>query len=119
MAITSELIGKLGGGGAEVEATPVSGAASGGINSEIVLHTVQVPPGETWLIAAIGNLSASSSNNLSAPKLYLGNQESNGFAAKGTLSMAALGEGTVTFRINRKYGGGTDAFTGHVYTVKM
>ena len=50
MAITSEIIGKLG-GGSEVEVTPVEGTASGSWGSEMVLHTVEVPAGETWLVA--------------------------------------------------------------------
>ena len=59
MAITSELIGKL--GGADVEVTPVEGAASGAWGSEEVLHTVEVPAGETWLVALYGNLQSFSS----------------------------------------------------------
>ena len=51
MAITSEIIGKLGG---RVEEVPVSGTASGVSGSEEILHTVEVPEGETWLVAAIG-----------------------------------------------------------------
>ena len=52
MAITSEIIGKL--GGADVEVTPVSGTTSGSSGSEVILHTIEVPVGETWLVAEIG-----------------------------------------------------------------
>ena len=51
MAITSEIIGKLGGG---VEEVPVSGTASGSSGSSAVITTINIPAGETWLVAAIG-----------------------------------------------------------------
>ena len=117
MAITSEIIGKL--GGADVEEVPVSGGTSGAGDSEKVLHTVHVPTGETWLIAAIGDLNPYYENRGFAPEVYLGDQKINGYTSIGALSMAILGEGTVTFRIKRNNGNGTDSFTGHVYTVKL
>ena len=116
MAITSEIIGKLGG---RVEVVPVSGEATGGSGSVEVLHTIQVPPGEIWLISAIGDFNPRYTTNNLAPDVYLGNQKSNGFLDKGTLSMSFVGEGEVTFRIRRNNSSGTDSFTGHVYTVKM
>ena len=117
MAITSEIIGKLGGAGVEV--TPVSGTASGGANSETVLHTAQVPAGEVWLIAAVGEMNPRYSGASNSPSFYIGDQQNNGYIASGTLSMAALCEGEATVRIQRNSGSGTDSFAGHVYTVKM
>ena len=117
MAITSEIIGKL--GGAEVDSFPVSGAASGAANSEEILATVNVPAGETWLIAAIGDLTPRRQTSTLSPDVYLGNRKNNGWAGKGALSMAILGEGTITLRIKRNDLTGSDAFTGTVYTVKL
>ena len=71
MAITSEIIGKLG-GGAGVEVAPVSGTASGGSGSEVILHTVEVPVGETWLVVVYGNLNGAYSDNYSSPQIYIG-----------------------------------------------
>ena len=117
MAITSEIIGKL--GGADVESVPVSGEASGGSSTEIILHTVQVPAGETWMIAAIGVLTAGYDSSNLSPSVYLGTQKSNGYTASGPLSMAIVAEGEITFRLKRNNANRTDSFTGHVYTVKM
>ena len=117
MAITSEIIGKL--GGAEVEVIPVAGTASGAAGSFEVLSTIEIPPGETWLVAAAGQLAASVSEGSTSPVLHLGDQASNGRLGSGSFSIAALGTGTVRFQIERKRAAGEDSFTGHVYTVKM
>ena len=117
MAITSEIIGKL--GSADVEATPVAGTASGYTGSIEVLSTIEIPPGETWLVAVVGQLSAGTSPNTSSPVLRIGDQTSNGYTNSGDFSMATLGTGTVRFQIERKRSAGADSFTGHVYTVKM
>ena len=53
MAITSEIIGKL--GGAEVESVEVDGATTTGSN--ITLHTVEVADGEEVLAVFIGRFS--------------------------------------------------------------
>ena len=117
MAITSEIIGKL--GGADVEQIPVEGTASGTSGTIKVLSTIEIPPGETWLVAAVGQLTASLSNSSNSPVLRIGDQASNGLTGSGDFSMATLGTGTVRFQIERNRGGGSDSFTGHVYTVKM
>ena len=117
MAITSEIIGKL--GGADVEQIPVEGTASGASGSFEVLSTIEIPPGETWLVAAVGQLTASVSEGPTSPVLHLGDQASNGRLGSGSFSIAALGTGTVRFQIERKRSAGEDSFTGHVYTVKV
>ena len=117
MAITSEIIGKL--GGADVEVTPVEGTASGDSGSFEVLSTIEIPPGETWLVAAVGELTASVSEGTTSPVLHMGDQTSSGRLASGNFSIATLGTGTVRFQIERKRSTGEDSFTGHVYTVKM
>ena len=117
MAITSEFIGKL--GGADVKAIPVSVTASGGKDSEEVLATINVPSGETWLIAVIGDLTPRFAVSSMAPSLYLGSHKTNGYTAEGPLSMAIMTNQTVTLRLVRGHTTGTDTFAGQVYTVKM
>ena len=117
MAITSEIIGKL--GGADVEQIPVEGTASGSSESFKVLSTIEIPPGETWLVAAVGQLTASVSEGATSPVLHMGDQASNGRLGSGSFSIAALGTGTVRFQIERKRSAGEDSFVGAVYTVKM
>ena len=116
MAITSELIGKLGG---RVEETPVSGTASGISGSEEILHTVEVPEGETWLIAAIGEMSAAATSASSQPALELGSEWSEKYRSSSRMGVASAATGSVSLRLVRNTGTGTDSFTGHVYTVKM
>ena len=117
MAITSEIIGKL--GGADVEAIPVSGTASGSTGSSKLLATVDIPAGETWLIAAIGQKTAGSSFDTSQPELYLGDIKMPTKGSYGTCAIATTAAGTISFRIKRNNSSGTDSFTGHLYTVKM
>ena len=116
MAITSEIIGKL--GGAEVEQIPVEGAASGGYGSEEVIHTVEVPEGETWLVVAHGDLRSNSVGNPSV-QLVVGAIELHSRAPNGIIGLAHIGTGTINVKLHRNTGNGSDSFTGHVYTVKM
>ena len=116
MAITSEIIGKL--GGADVEVMPVEGAASGGNGSSTVIATIDVPAGETWLVAAIGQLTTGSAVNASLPDLHLGDVRIPR-GPRGTLGLATTASETVNFIIKRATGSGADTFTGHVYTVKL
>ena len=117
MAITSEIIGKL--GGAEVEQIPVEVAASGGSGSEVILHTIEVPVGETWLVAVYGNLNGAYSDNYASPQIYIGDTKLNQRATNGIQSLAHVGTGTIDVKLRRNTGNGSDSFTGHVYTVKM
>ena len=117
MAITSEIIGKL--GGADVEVTPVSETASGNQNSEVVMHTVEVPEGETWLVAVYGNLNGAYSDNYASPQIYIGDTKLNQRATNGIQSLAHVGTGTINVELRRNTGNGSDSFTGHVYAVKI
>ena len=116
MAITSEIIGKL--GGADVEVMPVEGAASGPSGSSEVLATIDVPAGETWLVAAIGQTTAASNTSALRPRLYLGNGISSS-NSDGMHGLATTASETISFTIKRNTSSGADTFTGHVYTVKM
>ena len=117
MAITSEIIGKLG-GGAEVEVTPVEGTASGNWGSEEVLHTVEVPEGETWLVALHGNLQSASEGSKSAG-LIIGTTELPPRAPNGITGLAHVGAGTIDVKLRRNNSSDSDSFTGHVYAVKI
>ena len=114
MAITSEIIGKL--GGADVEVMPVEGVASGSKGSSEVLATIDVPAGETWLVAAIGQVASASSSLY--PRIQLGDEVSTE-APSGTHGLAVTATGSISFTIKRGTSSGADTFTGHVYTVKM
>ena len=113
MAITSEIIGKL--GGAEVESTPASASVSGKGESQ-VLHTVNIPPGETWLVAAVGAGTAASTASSNMPRINIGGtrvpQDSEHFASAKIMSES----GDVILESNSA---NTSRFTGHVYTVKL
>ena len=116
MAITSEIIGKL--GGADVEVMPVS-ATNSGRRGDTILHTVHVPDGESWLIAAIGDMSPSSTFPGSAPDLMIGDIKTNRYNTQDRMTVAGVRTGTVEVKMVKNIDRGTDSFTGHVYTVKM
>ena len=113
MAITSEIIGKLG-GGAGVEVIPAN-ANIAGYGSSKVLHTVTIPPGETWLVAVTGTGSTSASGDY-MPLIDIGGdatpQRSDHFGSAAIMSES----GDVAFRT---LSSGRSSFTGHVYTVKL
>lgn len=117
MAITSELIGKL--GGADVEVIPVEASNSGSRNSEKILHTVEVPEGESWLIMVMGDMSSSSTSASGAPDLMLGSIKTNRYNTQSQMTVAGIHTETVQAKMVKNVSGGTDSFTGHVYTVKM
>jgi len=113
MAITSELIGKL--GGADVEVTPVEGSISGN-NKSLLLHTVEVSAGERVLVA-ISCLGELADNWSTPPYVSVGAVQIN----QGDLTRIQAVEvvdatSDVRFHSVAK---GTSSFTGHVYTVKM
>ena len=114
MAITSEIIGKL--GGADVEVIPVEGAASGSRDSTEVLATIDVPAGETWLVAAIVQVTPASAS--SPPRLQLGDEVSTA-APRGTHGLTTTATESISLSIRRGTGNGSDTFTGHVYAVKL
>ena len=114
MAITSELIGKL--GGADVEAIPVSGKASGNSGSSVVIATIDVPAGEQWLVAVVGTMTNYNSSQSNWAQIEIGGAKS---ALDGPGGFADVATGVVSIRLVRNRTTGSDSFTGHVYTVKM
>ena len=116
MAITSEIIGKLG-GGADVEVVPVSGTLPGGNNLQTTLHTVQIPNGETWLVSVIGTITSGAEAHYDASWLEVGG--SRGYSL-GLSGVSAVVTGTVQVKFGKQYDWGyPDTFTGHVYAVKL
>ena len=115
MAITSEIIGKLGG---RVEVIPVSATNSGG-RGDTILHTVNVPDGESWLIAAIGDMSPSSTVSGAAPDLAIGDIKTSRYATQNRMTVAGVHTGAVDVKMVKNSASGTDSFTGHLYTVKL
>ena len=117
MAITSEIIGKLGGAGVKV--IPVEGEASGGKGSSEVLATIDVPAGETWLVAAIGQVTPGSPIASYLPDLHLGGVSKSPAGPAGTHGLATTATESISLSIKRNTNSGSDAFTGHVYAVKL
>ena len=117
MAITSEIIGKL--GGADVEEVPVSATNSGGKGDTTILHTVHVPDGESWLIAAIGDMSPGATSSSLAPDLAIGDIKTNRYNTQNRMTVAGVHTGTVDVKMVKNSGSGTDSFTGHVYAAKL
>lgn len=115
MAITSGLLGKL--GGADVEVTPVEMTGSGDRYSDELIHTVEVPAGETWMIAMQGYLHVTAAGSMS-PQLMIGTTISPRRTPSGTKGLAHIGTGTIEIKVRRN-GGRSDTFTGHVYTFKL
>ena len=117
MAITSEIIGKL--GGADVKVMPVEGIASGKTGSSKVIATIDVPAGETWLVAAIGQVAPAGVSSSYYPGLHLGGVSKLKAGPDGAHGLATTATESISFTIKRETSGGTDTFTGHVYTVKL
>ena len=116
MAISSELLGKL--GGADVEVMQVDVTSSGSTGSELVFHTVAVPEGETWLVAVHGDLRSSSTGSYSA-QLVIGTTMLPRRAENGINGLAHVGTGTIDVKLRRNRANKSDSFTGHVYAVKL
>ena len=114
MAITSEIIGKL--GGADVEEVPVSGTASEGPGTTTLMTTITVPAGKTWLVAVIGTATTPATGRNGYPEIVIGNTR---VAFSGVGGASALVTGTVEIRLRRNWSLGSDSFTGTVYTVEM
>ena len=115
MAITSEIIGKLGG---RVEEAPVAGRDI--TASNVAVHTVEVPAGKQVMVSFIGRFSKTPSNPTSWPVLRLGTSESTTGSTSRDVAISAIltesGNLTITA------GSGTLSATltgGTVYTAEM
>lgn len=114
MAITSEIIGKL--GGADVQSFPIEGTATGSSGASVPLGNVDVPEGEVWLVSVVGNMSNAAPQNQYWAQIEIGDSAAsfNGYSGASTVATAP-----VEIRMSRNRTTGTDSFTGTVYTVKM
>ena len=115
MAITSEIIGKLGG---RVEEATVAGRDI--TSSNTVVHTVEVPAGKQVLVSFIGRFSKVSNLSSAWPVLRLGTSEATtGSTSRDVAISAILAEsGNLTISA----GSGTLSATlsgGTVYTAEM
>ena len=113
MAITSEVIGKL--GGADVEVTPVEGSISGQGKS-LLLHTVEVSAGERVLVA-ISCLGELAENWSTKPYVSVGTVQIPQVDLTRILAVEVV-DATSNVRFH-SVSSGTSSFTGHVYVVKL
>ena len=116
MAITSEVIGKL--GGADVETVEIAGATTTG--SDLTIHTVEVTDGEEVLAVFIGRLSKLPSLVNHYPTLSLGGSTSMVNTTSRDATVAAVI--TETSNVVLHGSSGVNASTlagGTIYTVKM
>ena len=115
MAITSEIIGKLGG---RVETATVAGREI--TSSNTVVHTVEVPAGKQVMVSFIGRFSKTPSNPTYWPVLRLGTSESiTGSTSRDVAISAIL---TQSGNLTISAGSGTLSATlsgGTVYTAEM
>ena len=85
MAITSEIIGKLGG---RVETATVAGREIAASNT--VVHTVEVPAGKQVMVSFIGRFSKVPSNAAYWPVLRLGTSESTTGSTSRDIAVSAI-----------------------------
>ena len=115
MAITSEIIGKLGGAGVEEKAFSVTQF----IGTQ-ELAAVTVPAGETWLIAAI--VDVGDTNGTYPPSLILADNTPTTAKPNTRVGVASTsGPGTVTLTVRTDGNSGNRAVTlsGTLYAVKL
>ena len=115
MAITSEIIGKLGG---RVEEAPVAGREIAASNT--VVHTVEVPAGKQVMVSFIGRFSKVPSNAAYWPVLRLGTSESTTGSTSRDVAVSAI----LTESGNLTISAGSGALSatlsgGTVYTAEM
>ena len=116
MAITSEIIGKL--GGAEVESVEVAGTDTNGSN--INLHTVEVADGEEVLAVFVGRFSKLPSLSSNNATLSIGGSTSRAIANNQDAAVAAVIAETSNLVLTGAAGVNASTLTGGtVYTVKM
>ena len=117
MAITSEIIGKL--GGADVQSFPVEGRVQAPGNVT-VLHIVEVLAGETWLVAVAGELQgpASSNQSSSQPHIRLGETTCSGVPRITPFGISAVITESTAIELVSNHATAS-SFAGTVYMVKM
>src|SRR5699024_8759785 len=116
MAITSEIIGKLGGGGVE-EATVAGREIT---SSNVVVHTVEVPPGrsvEGRVGRGFSKIRGLATYN---PEIKLGGATTTASKTNAATGNSAVITGTSNITISAGSGTTPSTFTGGtVYTAEM
>ena len=116
MAITSEIIGKL--GGADVETVEVAGRDTNG--SDLNLHTVEVADGEEVLAVFIGRFSYLPSVSNNNATLSLGGSTSRARVTDRDTAVAAVITETSNVVLHGATGVNVSTLAGGtVYTVKL
>ena len=115
MAITSEIIGKLGG---RVEEATVTGRDI--TSSNTVVHTVEVPAGKQVMVSFIGRFSKAPSNPAYWPVLRLGTSESTTGSTSRDVAVSAILAESGSLTISAGSGALSATLTGGtVYTAEM
>ena len=115
MAITSEIIGKLGG---RVEEATVAGRDI--TASNVVVHTVEVPAGKQVMVSFIGRFSKTPSNPTSWPVLRLGTSESTTGSTSRDVAISAILAESGSLTISAGSGALSATLSGGtVYTAEM
>lgn len=116
LAITSEIIGKL--GGADVETATVAGQEF--TTSNVVVHTVEVPPGKSLLVGFVCRFSKLPSLASHFPELKIGNVTAVGSKTNTDTGISAIITETSTLTISGSSGINSSILSGGtVYTVEM
>ena len=117
MAITSEIIGKLG-GGAGVEEATVEGREIASWNT--VVHTVEVPPGKSLLVGFVCRFSKIASTSGNWPEMKIGNTAVKCERTYTDAGISAVITETSDIIISAGTSSASAMLTGGtVYTVKM
>jgi len=111
MAITSELLGKL--GGADVEVIPVSATVS--TLDPYILYIGEIPPGQTGKVFVIGTVDAYRSTRYYLPEIGISSTTAR-FNGEGGVAESVTGNFQVYMQ--RRFSVRTDSFEGNVYIVK-
>ena len=120
MALTSEILGNL--GGAEVESVPVSMSGNGGSSNSPYKHLltrVEVPAGKQVLVGVVGKFTSTQASS-SRPDfgiggfVYYASTDANAHASASAV-LTQSGDVNVITRSSI----GTSTFVGTVYTAEM
>ena len=115
MAITSEIIGKLGGG---VETATVEGREI--TSSNVVVHTVEVPAGKQVMVSFVGRFSKIPGSSSYYPSLRIGNTQSICGSTSYDVAISAVLTQTSALTVTAGSGALSATLTGGtVYTAEM
>ena len=117
MAITSEIIGKLG-GGAEMEEYPVSVREN---RPDTLLRAVTVPAGKRYLVAAEGHCPKQAGSPAANPTLYVGDVKSSPSVRYGRFSVMNIVEQDAEVRFDTYASSSINnsSFEGTVYVLEL